>query len=67
VSRRHNAPVPVVNLPLRLSGGRTLLLAPIECPSCTTIARPIDVEIDLPRLVCRGCGVTIFEVQRSCT
>ncbi|WP_315792678.1 hypothetical protein [Bradyrhizobium sp. SZCCHNRI1002] len=67
MSRRHKplAPIVNVNLPLRLPGGRTLLLAPIKCPKCTTVARPIDVEIDdLPRLICRTCGATIFEVQQ---
>jgi hypothetical protein len=66
VSRRNSRPTPKVNLPLPLPGGRTLLLAPIACPICTTIARPIDVEADVPRLVCRSCGATIFEVTRQC-
>jgi hypothetical protein len=68
MSRRHRPPSRVVNinLPLNLPGGRTLLLAPVACPKCATVQRPIDVDIEVPRLTCRGCGVTIFEITPRC-
>jgi hypothetical protein len=57
------------NTSLSLRGGRTLRMAPLACPSCSTIQRPIDAELDEHwplRLVCRGCGCVLIEVTPPC-
>lgn len=51
------------NTSLPLRGGLALQLAPIACPHCATIQRPIDVEPCPLRLICRSCHAVLIEVM----
>jgi hypothetical protein len=65
--RRHK-PIPsIVNFPLTLPHGETLIVAPFRCTNCGTPVRPPDIELEpLIRLICRSCHRALIEVTPRC-